>query len=122
MSTRHAACKVPGKNVPVKSLPVKISVTIRPRIIVRIELKKNMAVESTARHELKICVEELKMEHVEIKKYLTEEAKELRLQSRGGGTHKLHVFMKMLPCTSLIELDSLRDCIEIRTNFLQCVR
>lgn len=136
MSKRQAASKLSGRNLQLKSLPVKIPVTIRPDsfasgITVQVkkvaadisELKKNITVESAARQELKISVEELKAENVEIKKHLTQEAKELRLKARGGGgTQSLHVFMKMLPCTSLIELNLLRDCIEIRTNFLQWVR
>lgn len=126
-SSRHAKCKLPKISKP-SSLPVRIPVKIiRPdsadRIIIRVkkvendvlELQNCVAVESTAREDLTKRVEDLQATNVEIKKYVTEEAKEVRLKTRGGRAQSMQVFMKMLPCKTLIEFDTLRDCVEIRT-------
>lgn len=116
--SRHAACQLPAD-----SRPTKIPVTIKPvkpsaaGIIVQVlkvsadvsELQKNMAVEAAARNELQMTVEMLKAESAQARKSVAQ------LPENHNNSQSLQLFMKALPCKSLVELDELVAYIETRS-------
>lgn len=131
--SRHALCKLPAndrlKQIPISIKPVpaarkekgiddfgilgevrKVSADVN-------ELQKIMAVESAARNQLEMCVEQLRVETVEAKKYFAQEAKNVGRKRRSDcTTQSLHLFMKKTPCKSLAELDWLLAYIENRNS------
>lgn len=140
--SRHAKCKLPASDIPnqmpTSDRPSKIPTSGKPRkipvsiklptsavgIIVQVrkvsadvsELQKNLAAESAARNDLQECVEKLKTESAEAKKYLTQGNDRIVVRP------SLHLFLRKLPCNTLPELDSLLAHIGSETNFLQWVR
>ncbi|KAG4073259.1 hypothetical protein HA402_008605 [Bradysia odoriphaga] len=77
------------------------------------QVQKDLAVETAARNELHLCVEQLKVDTAETKQLMAQAANEVRNPNSASKT--LNLLMKRLPCKSLDELDWLLAFIANRS-------
>ncbi|XP_037034391.1 uncharacterized protein LOC119073189 [Bradysia coprophila] len=121
--SRHAACKMP---IEVDERPKRLPVSIRldptvAGIIVEVrklkddvaQVQRDLAVETAARNELHLCVEQLKVDNAETKQLMAQAANDVRNPNNSAKT--LNLLMKKLPCKSLDELDWLLAFIANRS-------
>lgn len=124
--SRHANCKLPANNQPkrtirIPSLPSGIVGQVRKVSTEISEMQKNMVMESEARIQLQITVEQLKAETAEAKLFMAEIVKDVGVNRVCNGNETLNLLIKTMPCKSLHELDLLLGYIESRSLQWVCI-